>query len=134
MTVILWACQAQLPECVTQTRQQMTKLMSDPDYKISVDLKGTIWCQGSVNGGEDEFNFFWDIYEKSNDDAEKTLALNSIGCIQNREILEKFIRMYDKVEGDDWIKIFEAVSDYSPVGIDVLIEFLWNEMATVKPL
>ena len=49
-------------------------------FRIDVDMKSTIYCQAVRNGDEDEWDFAWERYMKSNVATEKRSLLGGMSC------------------------------------------------------
>ena len=43
-------------------------------------MKKSVYCTAVANGGEEEWDFAWDRYQKSNVATEKSNMLSSMGC------------------------------------------------------
>ena len=50
------------------------------DFRINVNMKKSVYCTAVANGGEEEWDFAWDRYQKSNVATEKSNMLSSMGC------------------------------------------------------
>ena len=49
-------------------------------FRINVNMKKSVYCTAVANGGEEEWDFAWDRYQKSNVATEKSNMLSSMGC------------------------------------------------------
>jgi hypothetical protein len=113
-----------LPECLTQTAEQLNKGIRSTEFAISSDLKEAIMCNGARTANNTAFGHLWDLYTESSKASEKKLLLKSMGCIQNREILKNYINTYKKVGDDEWFTVIQAIYLNGPIGLNVTMEFL----------
>lgn len=82
----------------------------------------------------EEFDFVWNLFRISSDAARRKFYIRSIGCMENEEILMRFIRKVlddditaDNSGNDEWISIIEAVYRNGPIGMKVAQHFLRTE-------
>lgn len=119
-----WACQAHLPDCLEQTADLLDTILKDSTFVISNDHKSTIMCNGAITADRDKYNLLWERYGSAQTEVDRTLLLKTIGCIEDKDILEMFIRNFSKVDDDDWLIIIQSVYANGPVGLNVTMEFL----------
>ena len=50
----------------------------DTFYSINSDLKSVVYSAGIAFGGEKEWNYLWNVYQTTNDTAEKDLCLSAL--------------------------------------------------------
>lgn len=89
-------------------------------------------------GKASEFDFIWNLFNSSTDAAERKFYLRSIGCIEDKEILTRFISevLESDISGngnDEWITIIEAVYRNGPIGMKVAQRFLRDEYNFIIP-
>lgn len=125
-----WACQAHLPECINDTRELFIQFKNGAKA-FSLDHKSSIMCNGVINGTEEDYNNLWTLYLYA-DASEKTLILKTIGCIEDQNILEKYILKYNSTL--EWLTIIQAIYANGPIGMRVTIEFLRKEIISFKQL
>merc|ERR1719266_118738 len=69
--------------------------MPQPDEEgsnpIDVDMKSTIYCQAVRNGDEDEWDFAWERYLKSNVATEKRSLLGGLSCTKEIWLLNRYL-------------------------------------------
>ena len=69
------------------------------------------------------YEYLWGLYTSRNSD-DLLLILRTIGCMENEEILTKFIGNYKNATGSHWLTIFRAVYANGPIGMKVTMNFL----------
>jgi hypothetical protein len=58
-------------------------------YRIPPDLRSVVYCSALSNGGEEDWNFLWDQYRKSNVATDQVLILAALGCTKNNTLLNR---------------------------------------------
>lgn len=120
---INWACQAHLPECLNQTNALFMQTFHNPNIELPLDHKSAIMCYGVVKSDLSVYEYLWGLYtSRISDDL--LLVLRTIGCMENEEILTKFIGNYKNAIGSHWLTIIRAVYANGPVGMKVTLNFL----------
>lgn len=61
------------------------------DFRISPNLKGTVYCTAIRVGGQKEWDFAWQRYINSNVGSEKDILLGALGCSRETWILARLI-------------------------------------------
>lgn len=125
-----WACQAHLPECLSDTSTLFQQTIDDPDFKLPLDHKSEIMCYGVVNSGYGVYERLWDLYGNTSD----VLILQTIGCMENEEILTNFIGNYQNASESHWLTIIQAVYENGPIGMKVVINFLNEHLVEFSEL
>jgi hypothetical protein len=124
-----WACQAHLESCLAEANEKFNELIDGTRTGFTSDHESNIYCNGVLNGTEKEFRFLWNSYEASTVTPRRRFYLQSIGCIENEEILSEFIgSIVEKTEtvkqNDEWLTIVQATYANGPIGMNVTMKFL----------
>lgn len=85
------ACQTQMDSCLTQTAAELQKML-DGAVEIEADVKASIYCNGLRTADETTFEAFYEKMSQSVLEVERNLMIVALGCIQNSEILSKFLK------------------------------------------
>lgn len=59
-------------------------------YRVQVNIRPVVYCTAISEGGENEWNFLWDRFQKENVAAEQVVILSALGCTKNPTILKVF--------------------------------------------
>lgn len=126
---INWACQAHLEACISETRDKFREFMEGERLGFSNDHETSLFCNGILTATEKEFDFMWSLYKNSAEASRRSLFLRSMGCIEDEEILTRFIKKtLESGEIDnnnnEWRTILEAVYSNGPTGLRVVLKFL----------
>jgi aminopeptidase N len=57
---------------------------------ISANLKHIVYCTAISVGGQDEWDFAWQRYRKTNIGSEKDILLGALGCSRETWILSRY--------------------------------------------
>jgi len=132
--VVSWACNVvQMSECSDKALAQWKTWMQkeDPDAvgqnPINVNMKKSVYCTAVANGGEEEWDFAWDRYQKSNVATEKSNMLSSMGCTKEVWLLNRYLN-YSLTPGSgvrkaDGSTVISRVS-YNSVGRSLAFDFV----------
>lgn len=113
-----------MPQCLEQTANELQRIIQNPDI-ISNDHLSTVMCNGAITANTDTFNTLWRIYKFStNQKLDKTLILKTIGCIEDRNILNDYLNRYTQTQDDEWFTVIQSVYLNGPIGLNVVMEFL----------
>nr|XP_018896628.1 PREDICTED: aminopeptidase N-like isoform X2 [Bemisia tabaci] len=91
ITMSQWACYLNVDSCVNKAKEEMSKLIQNPDYKIEPEIKESVLCTSLRLGGETEWNAVWNHYLKTNVATEKVLTLTSLPCSTYSKALETLV-------------------------------------------
>ncbi|XP_037790240.1 aminopeptidase N-like [Penaeus monodon] len=102
------------------------------------DLREVFICEAVGESGEEEWNFVWSEYMKSNDALDKATLLNALTCTKNSNILSRFLDMAispdSGIKMDDIGSILQSVNANSE-GQSIAWNFLkkhWNHIFPYK--
>ncbi|KRT78825.1 Peptidase, partial [Oryctes borbonicus] len=115
------ACRYETKDCVDKARKLLKEVMdrnlTDNDG-INNDLRGIVFCNGIKHGGEEEWNFLWNMYLNSNVASVKSTILRSLGCTRQANLLGSYLE--SAVSEDRGIRKQDVVSVFnSVIGSDV---------------
>lgn len=99
---------------------------------FSSDHETSIFCSGILMATAQEFDFMWNLFNSTTDASRRKFYLRSMGCIENDDILTRFIKKVLEIDisgnqNDEWITIIEAVYRNGPIGMKVAQHFLRDE-------
>jgi aminopeptidase N len=57
-------------------------------YRIPPDLRSVVYCSAVSNGGQEEWNFLYDEFMKSNVASDQVLILSALGCTRDATLLK----------------------------------------------
>jgi len=139
--VAKWACKAGHEECQAKAVAKFRNWMDTikPDAKgnnpVDVNMKSITYCNAVANGGEEEWNFAWQRYEKSNVASEKAILLSAMACTKEVWLLNRFLNMSitpsSGVRKQDGGKVIVAVAK-NTVGSLLAFDFLSENWRHIK--
>ncbi|ALC45616.1 CG31343 [Drosophila busckii] len=137
--IINLACLAGLSNCLTETRAKLNDLVENGKH-IEANLQTQVYCQGLKNADDKIFNFVFDKLMNSNDQAERRLLISSLGCAQNEQQLQKYVKssidMNNKLRTQERSTVLSPVYSRGETGLLVSMDFLienWQEYSKLNP-
>ncbi|XP_068103260.1 aminopeptidase Q [Hyperolius riggenbachi] len=90
------ACFLGLQDCLSLAKEIYTKWMTNASSnEIPQSIKGTIYCYGIAEGGEKEWEFAWNVYNKSaseNEDGwEQSYLKHGMSCTKEPWLLYRYV-------------------------------------------
>lgn len=129
------ACQAGLPACLEQTASKLQEIVADTSKSIDPDLQASIYCNGlRQDAGDSKFNFLYAKMLASEDQAERTLIINALGCSQDASRLKTYletafgneIRLQEK-----WRVLVSPVNN-GELGLTVMMDLIRDRHAEIN--
>ncbi|EDX14832.1 aminopeptidase Ey isoform X2 [Drosophila simulans] len=94
-TVVNVACQYDVSDCVTQAqayfRRWRAEANPDENNPVPLNLRSTVYCTAIGQGTEEDWNFLWTRYRKSNVGSERQTILSTLGCSKEVWILQRYM-------------------------------------------
>lgn len=94
-TVVNVACQYDVSDCVTQAqayfRRWRAETNPDENHPVPLNLRSTVYCTAISQGTEEDWNFLWSRYRKSNVASERQTILSTLGCSKEVWILQRYM-------------------------------------------
>ncbi|XP_030371519.1 aminopeptidase N-like [Scaptodrosophila lebanonensis] len=149
-----WACQYQVEDCVPHAQEYFREWRESPNpdetNPVPINLRNTVYCTSVRNGNEDDWQFLWTRYKKSNVAAEKRSILTSLGCSREVWLLQRFLELAydptDAIRKQDSMWAFQAVAsneigfhlakNYFMANVDSLYKFyhpITKDMSRLLP-
>jgi ERAP1-like C-terminal domain len=106
--------------------------MEEKRVGFSADHETSIFCNGILMAKREEFDFMWNLYNRTTEASRRSFYLRSMGCIEDDEILTTLIDTIlssDNLDNDndEWFTIITAVYSNGPIGLNVTLRFLREE-------
>ncbi|XP_015378503.1 PREDICTED: aminopeptidase N-like, partial [Diuraphis noxia] len=131
------ACYYKIENCTKQPLDLFRKWMkiTDPDNDniLPKELKSVIYCQAMKYGGEDEWNFLWERYQRSNSNSEKDDMLVGLGCSSETWLLNRYLNWSldnSTIRMQDANAVFSAIAS-NDVGFSLAKDFLYNNISVI---
>lgn len=138
--VVKWTCKFDKPECKEQTNSKFSewKEKKNQDKQsqnpIDVNLRRSVYCNAIANGGQEEWEFGWERYTKSNVATEKEMLLQALTCTEHIGMINRLLNM--SLTKDSGIRRGDGPGVFSDIGKnsvarDVAFDFVWDKWDTV---
>ncbi|KAF5299269.1 hypothetical protein FQA39_LY02442 [Lamprigera yunnana] len=137
---VLWrSCLLENVDCIKNAVTYFYNWKSAPNADtynpISPNLKNIIYCVAIRAGGQEEWDFAWERYLKSNVGSEKDVIMSALGCSRETWILSRYLyRAVTENSGirkQDSIRVFTAVSN-NIIGQELVYKFFKNNWSLLK--
>lgn len=127
IVAIKWACLTGSNDCRSTLHWKLTNALHGGF--TPPNLKKAIYCDGLHAGDRKEFMFLWNKMLETQDQAERELIIQCLGCSVNpgilRELLDSLIGGNDKnYREEERLSILESVYLENAVGLQQTMEFL----------
>lgn len=131
------ACQAGLQACLEQTATKLQEIVADTSKSIEPDLQVSIYCNGlRQDTGNSKFDFLYSKMLASEDQAERTLIINALGCSQDATRLKTYletafgneIRLQEK-----WRVLVSPVNN-GELGLTVMMDLILEKRAEINSI
>ncbi|KAL1247303.1 hypothetical protein QQF64_022679 [Cirrhinus molitorella] len=87
------ACSTGLENCTTLVKTWFQKWMDDPTVNpIKANLRSTVYCSAIAAGGEQEWDFAWQEFEKATVAAEKDKLRAAMACATEPWLLNRYLK------------------------------------------
>nr|CAD7453868.1 unnamed protein product [Timema tahoe] len=129
-SISTWACDLGDQTCIDFSRRELAAYMANPEnYLVDPDVKSVVFCNGLRYGGEEEWNFLWGQYLKSEVSTEQVLILGILGCTNTESLAHRYLNL--TITEDAGIRTQDialvAPSVYNnPAGVDFAINYLFS--------
>ncbi|KRK04208.1 aminopeptidase Ey isoform X4 [Drosophila yakuba] len=93
--VVNVACQYQVGDCVPQAlayyRHWRSEANPDENNPVPINLRSTVYCTALGQGSEEDWDFLWSRYKKSNVGSDRQTILSTLGCSKAVWILQRYM-------------------------------------------
>lgn len=139
VNILNWACSLGYDDCVRNSVLQFQNWRSSPDpdrnNPISANLKNVVYCTAIRVGGQDEWDFAWQRYRKTNVGSERDILLGALGCSRETWILSRYldwaVSENSGIRKQDAARVFGAIASNS-VGQPLAYSFLRNKWDHIR--
>uniref|UniRef100_A0A8C3Y5N1 Aminopeptidase n=1 Tax=Catharus ustulatus TaxID=91951 RepID=A0A8C3Y5N1_CATUS len=84
------ACWLGLQDCLDLSSELFAKWRENPEYKIPLLIRRTVYCYGVAVGSDKEWNFAWEMYNHTDSDEEdEDILLYAMSCAKESWLLHR---------------------------------------------
>ncbi|XP_029430470.1 aminopeptidase Ey-like [Rhinatrema bivittatum] len=134
VNAISLACSNDLEECQTLASDLFKKWMNNSnDNPIHPNLRSSIYCSAIATGGEEEWDFAWEMFRKATVAAEADKLRMALACNSEPWILNRYLQYAldsTKIRKQDAISTITAIAS-NVVGQSLAWDFVqanWNKL------
>ncbi|EDV30518.1 uncharacterized protein Dana_GF22897 [Drosophila ananassae] len=92
-----WACQYEVLDCIPKALAYFQSWKSSPNpdetNPIPTNVRRTVYCSTVRHGSDEDWEFLWTRYKKSNVASEKRTILSSLGCTREVWLLQRYLEL-----------------------------------------
>lgn len=133
------ACQAGLSKCLTQSAQKLQQVVRN-GVKIAPDLQSALYCNGLRQSNATTFFYLQNKMFSSEDQAERTLIINALGCAQDEALLLQYLNLAiipgDALRLQEKFRVLVAPVNNGELGLRVMMEFIrynFHSIISISP-
>lgn len=122
-----------MEKCLNDTRVKLFDYFDDDTKLLSANHEQVLFCNGLRLATFDDFDLTMKKFANTTDPRLRQLFIRSMSCIENEEILTRFIQAFiqhddenNKTLDDGWEIALEALCSSSQIGTRVALKFLRN--------
>ncbi|XP_017023713.1 aminopeptidase Ey-like [Drosophila kikkawai] len=112
-----FACMTQVSDCVSRSKDYFREWRSvanpDETNPVPIEVRGTVYCTAIKHGSDEDWEFLWTRYLKTNVAADRDTILLSLTCTQNERLLQRQLDMIFDPKGD--IRMQDAAATFDSV-------------------
>uniref|UniRef100_A0A8C1EE15 Aminopeptidase n=1 Tax=Cyprinus carpio carpio TaxID=630221 RepID=A0A8C1EE15_CYPCA len=87
------ACSTGLEACTTLVKTWFQQWMENPNVNpIKANLRSAVYCSAIAGGGEKEWNFAWEMFEKATVASEKDKRRSAMACASEPWLLNRYLK------------------------------------------
>jgi hypothetical protein len=133
------ACTMNHQTCLSQSSEKLKEMFQNNSSSIiSPDVRSSIYCNGLRTGDSTLFVMMRDKMIKSNDQAERTLLINSLGCAENENLLNSllYLAIFDgnNFRLQEKTRVFMAPLNSGLVGLKVMMNFIQLNQQSISEI
>ncbi|XP_026836420.1 aminopeptidase Ey [Drosophila erecta] len=150
--VVNVACQYHVSDCVPQAQSYFRRWRSEPDpdesNPVPPNLRSTVYCTAIREGTEEDWDFLWTRFRRSNVGSERQTILSTLGCSKEVWILQRYLERAFDPKGDirrqDSLLSFQAVvsreqgfpvaKSYLMEHVDFMVEYYYPQTRSMARL
>ncbi|XP_034031432.1 aminopeptidase N-like [Thalassophryne amazonica] len=130
------ACVSELPECQAMATRMFSYWMINKTNIIHPTLRSIIYCQAVASGGQEEWDFAWDMFQNSTDLTEKDHLFEALACTKKIWLLNRYLKytlIPDKLNKTDSHSVIATVAT-NVVGQELAWNFVREHWDNVTEL
>ncbi|XP_069962085.1 membrane alanyl aminopeptidase-like [Bactrocera oleae] len=93
--VLSWSCKFGNEECISKSKEYFAKINTTP---VPVNIRSVVYCNALRYGNESDYDTLFNKFLTSNSATERTLILNTLGCVKDETLIQKY---FNAILSDD---------------------------------
>ncbi|KAL4713264.1 hypothetical protein ACJJTC_018612 [Scirpophaga incertulas] len=130
--LVMWECYMESPRCLDWARNEFNKWMNQSDFNdnpIPSYLRGVVCHVALKYGARREFDFLWDVFERADDPAVRSLAATCLPAARQPALLAALLeKSITEIPKQYAVAVWSVEG---PVGTRVAQQFVLNNFERV---
>ncbi|KAH8283988.1 hypothetical protein KR054_006712 [Drosophila jambulina] len=102
--VVAFACMYQVSDCVSRSKDYFLRWRSvanpDETNPVPIEVRGSVYCTSVKHGSDEDWEFLWTRYLKTNVATEKDTILAALTCSREVWLLQRLLETIFDPKGD----------------------------------
>ncbi|CAH2105881.1 unnamed protein product [Euphydryas editha] len=132
-SILSFACDIGHEGCITNAITQFNALRVN-GTRVNPNVRRHVFCQGILNGGYDAWRFIYDRRLNSNNQADQTVMLRSLGCTTDERAIEMFLQMIlsDDLKAQDSVNAFSFLFMGNRGNARIALQFVKDNVEEIR--
>ncbi|XP_023669932.2 aminopeptidase N-like [Paramormyrops kingsleyae] len=133
--VIGMACGSGLIKCQKMAIDTFNQWKQNPTSKwVHPNLRSPIFCAAIAAGGQQEWEFLWQLFQNTTVEAEKDILRGALSCTKDTEILKRLLEYtldLDKIKKTEFYSIMKSITN-NVAGHSLVWDFIQKQWTNLK--
>lgn len=124
-----WACLTGEQKCLDETGTRVRQVIHDSSLDIEPDVRYNVYCSGLRKANAEDFDAIWERFNATTNQADRTTLINSMGCVENKDIQKKYLESTINDKKNDYRvqernRVLQGVYSNGKVGLESAMDFI----------
>uniref|UniRef100_A0A1A9W2N5 Aminopeptidase n=1 Tax=Glossina brevipalpis TaxID=37001 RepID=A0A1A9W2N5_9MUSC len=122
--ILNWSCKYGNKECIEKIKTYFDKdLTSNP---VPINIRAIVYCVAMREANENDFDKLFKKYQLETVATEKTLILNSLGCVKDKSLVTKYfdIIISDEIRRQDKSSALASLYNENNENVEVVFDLI----------
>uniref|UniRef100_A0A0A1XS95 Aminopeptidase n=1 Tax=Zeugodacus cucurbitae TaxID=28588 RepID=A0A0A1XS95_ZEUCU len=129
--VLSWSCKFGNTECISKSKEYFAKINTTP---VPVNIRSAVYCNAMRYGNENDYDTLFNKFLTSNSATEQTLILNTLGCVRDEKLIEKYFNAIvgEQVRRQDKSSALSGLYSENNENIDPVFKLVTENVEALK--
>lgn len=133
--ILSWSCRYGNNDCIANSKSLFDKLKTSNKMEtVPVNIRSVVYCTAIREGTEEDFYFLVEKYQTETIVTEKNLILDTLGCVKNPILVEKYYKfiLSDEVRRQDKVHALNSIISGNIQNREHLFKLITSDICAVK--